>query len=123
MSLNKEVKYSLGTPSLMVGLDKGEKCECKFLSEPKSIDTTEHGKKYDISILLLSHPNPKYSSLDKKGMELTWRTNCHVVRVTVMDDHGKKEMGMWSLKDFQLDWFERTWTIDNKEDGNIWIQS
>ena len=39
-------------------------------SEPKSIDTTEHGKKYDISILLLSHPNPKYSSLDKKEWNL-----------------------------------------------------
>ena len=125
MSLNKDVKYSLGTPSLMVGLDKGEKCEAKFLSEPKSIDTTEHGKKYDISILLLSHPNPKYSSLDKKGMELTWRTNCHVVRVTVMDNHGKEgyKMGCWSDKDFRDDWFDRIWTIDNKEDGNIWIQS
>jgi len=123
MSLNKDVKYSLGTPSLMVGLDKGEKCECKFLSEPKSIDTAEHGKKYDISILLLSHPNPKYSSLDKKGMELTWRTNCHVVRVTVMDDHGKGVNGLWQSKDFRNDWFDRIWTISCKEDGNIWIQS
>ena len=123
MSLPKENKYSLGTPSLMVGLDKGEKCECQFLSEPKSIDTTEHGKKYDISILLLSHPNPKYSSLDKKGMKLTWRTNCHVVRVTVMDDHGKGVNGLWQSKEFRDDWFDRTWTIDNKEDGNIWIQS
>jgi len=116
-------KHNLGTPSLMRGLEKGEECEVKFLTEPQSIDTTEHGKKYDISVQLLSHPNPKYSSLDKKGITLTWRTNCHVVRVTVMDDHGKGVNGLWESKDFRNDWFENTWTISCKEDGNIWIQS
>ena len=119
---SKDLKYSLGTPSLMVGLEKGEKAEAEFLTEPKHVET-EHGPKYDIQVLLLSHPNPKYSSLDKKGMQLTWRTNCHVVRVTIMDDHGKQELGMWDSPEFQKDWFDRIWTIDNKEDGNIWIQS
>ena len=64
--------------------------------------------------------SPKYSSLDKKGMELTWRTNCHVVRVTVMDDHGKGVIGLWQSKEFRNDWFDRIWTIDSREDGNIW---
>ena len=118
-------KHRLGTPSLMRGLEKGEECEVKFLTEPKSIDTPDHGKKYDISVQLLSHPNPKYSSLDKKGMELTWRTNCHVVKITVMDNHGEEgyKMGCWSDKEFRNDWFANTWTISCKEDGNIWIES
>ena len=58
-----DLKYSLGTPSLMRGLEKGQECEVKFLTDPKPVET-EHGSKFDIQVLLLSHPHPDYSSLD-----------------------------------------------------------
>ena len=60
MSLQKKKKYSLGTPSLMRGLEKGQECEVKFLTDPKPVET-EHGSKYDIQVLLLSHPHESYS--------------------------------------------------------------
>ena len=116
MSLAKENKYSLGTPSLMRGLDKGQECEVKFLTDPKPVET-EHGSKFDIQVQLLSHPHESYTSLPKEGKRLTWRTNCHVVRVTIMD------LFMNEVEDFQKDWYERIWTISCKEDGNIWIDS
>ena len=52
MSLAKKNKYSLGTPSLMRGLEKGQKCEVQFLTDPKPVET-EHGSKFDIQVLLL----------------------------------------------------------------------
>jgi hypothetical protein len=116
MSDNSERKYSLGTPSLMRGLEKGQECEVKFLTDPKPVET-EHGSKFDIQVLLLSHPHPDYSSLDKKGKRLTWRTNCHVVRVTVVD------LFVNNAENFVEDWYENTWTISCKEDGNIWIDA
>ena len=116
MSLNKDKKYSLGTPSLMRGLDKGQECEVKFLTDPKPVET-EHGSKFDIQVQLLSHPHESYSSLPKEGRRLTWRTNCHVVRVTVMDLFNN------NTEDFQKDWYDCTWTISCKEDGNIWIDA
>ena len=116
MSLAKKNKYSLGTPSLMRGLDKGQECEVKFLTDPKPVET-EHGSKFDIQVQLLSHPHESYSSLPKEGRRLTWRTNCHVVRVTVMDLFNN------NTEDFQKDWYDCTWTISCKEDGNIWIEA
>jgi hypothetical protein len=109
-------KYSLGTPSLMRGLDKGQECEVKFLTDPKPVET-EHGSKFDIQVQLLSHPHESYSSLPKEGRRLTWRTNCHVVRVTIMDLFNN------NTEDFQKDWYDCTWTISCKEDGNIWIDA
>jgi len=111
-------KYSLGTPSLMRGLEKGQECEVKFLTDPKPVET-EHGPKFDIQVLLLSHPHPDYSSLDKKGKRLTWRTNCHVVRVTIMDLFSKADD---TTAEFVSDWYEHTWTIECREDGNIWVE-
>ena len=67
-------KYSLGTPSLMRGLEKGQECEVKFLTHPKPVET-EHGSKFDIQVQLLSHPHESYSSLPKEGSTLTWRTS------------------------------------------------
>ena len=118
MSLAKENKYSLGTPSLMRGLEKGQEAEVKFLTDPKPVET-EHGSKFDIQVMLLSHPHIQYASppLPKDGLRLTWRTNCHVVRVTIMD------LFMNEAENFQKDWYERTWTISCREDGNIWIES
>ena len=116
MSLDKDKKYSLGTPSLMRGLDKGQECEVKFLTDPKPVET-EHGSKFDIQVQLLSHPHESYSSLPKEGRRLTWRTNCHVVRVTIMDLFNN------NTEDFQKDWYDYTWTISCKEDGNIWIDA
>ena len=116
MSLAKDKTYSLGTPSLMRGLEKGQEAEVKFLTDPKPVET-EHGSKFDIQVLLLSHPPPDYSSLEKKGKRLTWRTNCHVVRVTIMD------LFMNEVVDFQKDWYELTWTISCREDGNIWVEA
>ena len=116
MSLKNTKKYSLGTPSLMRGLDKGQECEVKFLTDPKPVET-EHGSKFDIQVQLLSHPHESYSSLPKEGRRLTWRTNCHVVRVTVMDHFNN------NTEDFQKDWYDCTWTISSKEDGNIWIDA
>ena len=77
MSLDKDKKYSLGTPSLMRGLEKGQECEVKFLTDPKPVET-EHGSKFDIQVLLLSHPHPDHSSLDKKGeqMVLAYKLPC-----------------------------------------------
>ena len=115
MSDNSERKYSLGTPSLMRGLEKGQSCEVKFLTDPKPVET-EHGSKFDIQVLLLSHPNESYSSLKKEGLKLVWRTNCHVVRVTIMD------LFQNDVEDFQKDWYEHTWTISCREDGNIWVE-
>ena len=115
MSDNSERKYSLGTPSLMRGLEKGQSCEVKFLTDPKPVET-EHGSKFDIQVLLLSHPHESYSSLKKEGKKLTWRTNCHVVRVTIMD------LFLNDVEDFQKDWYEHTWTISCREDGNIWVE-
>ena len=109
MSLKQDKKYSLGTPSLMRGLDKGQECEVKFLTDPKPVET-EHGSKFDIQVQLLSHPHESYSSLPKEGRRLTWRTNCHVVRVTVMDLFNN------NTEDFQMDWYELTWTISCRED-------
>jgi len=116
MSLKQDKKYSLGTPSLMRGLDKGQECEVKFLTDPKPVET-EHGSKFDIQVQLLSHPHESYSSLPKEGRRLTWRTNCHVVRVTVMDLFNN------NTEDFQKDWYDCIWTISCKEDGNIWIDA
>ena len=31
-------KYSLGTPSLMRGLEKGQECTVKFLTDPKPVE-------------------------------------------------------------------------------------
>jgi len=115
---SRDLKYSLGTPSLMRGLEKGQECEVKFLTDPKPVET-EHGSKFDIQVQLLSHPHESYSSLKKEGLKLVWRTNCHVIRVTVMD--------LFNITDkttvFTQDWYENTWTISCKEDGNIWIES
>ena len=117
MSLPKENKYSLGTPSLMRGLEKGQEAEVKFLTDPKPVET-EHGSKYDIQVQLLSHPHPFYDNLLKKeGMKLTWRTNCHVVRVTI------QELFENEVEDFMKDWYELTWTISCREDGNIWVEA
>ena len=116
MSLAKDKTYSLGTPSLMRGLEKGQEAEVKFLTDPKPVET-EHGSKFDIQVLLLSHPHPDYSSLKKDGKRLTWRTNYHVVRVTIMD------LFMNEVEDFQKDWYELTWTISCREDGNIWVEA
>ena len=116
MSLAKDKKYSLGTPSLMRGLEKGQEAIVKFLTDPKPVET-EHGSKFDIQVLLLSHPHSDYSSLEKKGKRLTWRTNCHVVRVTIADLFANEVM------DFQKDWYELTWTISCREDGNIWVEA
>ena len=118
MSLAKDKTYSLGTPSLMRGLEKGQEAEVKFLTDPKPVET-EHGSKYDIQVMLLSHPHIQYASppLPKDGLRLTWRTNCHVVRVTIMD------LFQNEVEDFQKDWYDCTWTISCKEDGNIWIES
>jgi len=113
---SEDLKYSLGTPSLMRGLEKGQECEVKFLTDPKPVET-EHGSKFDIQVLLLSHPHPDYSSLEKKGKRLTWRTNCHVVRVTIMDLFANE------VEDFQKDWYQLTWTISCREDGNIWVEA
>jgi len=115
MSDKQSHKYSLGTPSLMRGLEKGQECTVKFLTDPKPVET-EHGSKFDIQVLLLSHPHESYSSLKKEGKRLTWRTNCHVVRVTIMD------LFLNDVKDFQKDWYEHTWTISCREDGNIWVE-
>jgi hypothetical protein len=116
MSLAKDKKYSLGTPSLMRGLEKGQEAIVKFLTDPKPVET-EHGSKFDIQVQLLSHPNESYSSLPKEGKRLTWRTNCHVVRVTIMD------LFQNEVEDFQKDWYECTWTISCREDGNIWVEA
>ena len=115
MSLQKKKKYSLGTPSLMRGLEKGQECKVKFLTDPKPVET-EHGSKYDIQVLLLSHPHESYSSLPKEG-KVTWRTNCHVVRVTIID------LFTNNAEDFVKDWYEATWTISCREDGNIWVEA
>jgi len=120
MSDNSERKYSLGTPSLMRGLEKGQECEVKFLTDPKPVET-EHGSKFDIQVQLLSHPHDSYSSLKKEGLKLVWRTNCHVIRVTVMDLFGTD--GHPAPEEFLKDWYANTWTISCKEDGNIWIES
>ena len=45
MNEAKKNKYSLGTPSLMRGLEKGQECEVKFLTDPKPVET-EHGSKF-----------------------------------------------------------------------------
>ena len=121
MSLPTEPKYSLGTPSLMRGLEKGQEAEVKFLTDPKPVET-EHGPKFDIRVILLSHPHESYSSLKKEGLKLTWRTNCHVVRKTIVDlfEH---EAAFPGANEFAVDWYERTWTISCKEDGNIWIDA
>ena len=116
MSDKEERKYSLGTPSLMRGLEKGQECEVKFFTDPKPVET-EHGSKFDIQVLLLSHPHPDYSSLDKKGKRLTWRTNCHVVRKTITD------LFVDNDEEFIKDWYEATWTISCREDGNIWVEA
>ena len=116
MSLPTEPKYSLGTPSLMRGLEKGQEAEVKFLTDPKPVET-EHGPKFDIRVILLSHPHESYSSLKKEGMELVWRTNCHVVRVTIVNLFVENE------KEFIDDWYKRTWTISCREDGNIWVEA
>ena len=116
MSLDKDKKYSLGTPSLMRGLEKGQECEVKFLTDPKPVET-EHGSKFDIQILLLSHPHPNYSSLDKKGEQMVWRTNCHVVRKTIID------LFKDNAEEFIEDWYKLTWTISYREDGNIWVEA
>ena len=120
MSDNSERKYSLGTPSLMRGLEKGQSCEVKFITDPKPVET-EHGSKFDIQILLLSHPHESYSSLKKEGLKLIWRTNCHVIRATVMDLFHTAEVK--TTAEFVKDWYDNTWTISCKEDGNIWIES
>ena len=120
MSDNSERKYSLGTPSLMRGLEKGQSCEVKFLTDPKPVET-EHGSKFDIQVLLLSHPNESYSSLKKEGLKLVWRTNCHVVRVTIMDLFAVEKVDGVQT-DFEKDWYEHTWTISCREDGNIWVE-
>ena len=116
MSLAKAKTYSLGTPYLMRGLEKGQEAEVKFLTDPKPVDT-EHGSKFDIQVQLLSHPHESYSSLPKEGKSLTWRTNCHVVRVTIADLIANE------VEDFQKDWYELTWTISCREDGNIWVEA
>jgi len=116
MSLDKDKKYSLGTPSLMRGLDKGQEAEVKFLTDPKPVET-EHGSKFDIQVILLSHPHESYSSLKKEGKRLVWRTNCHVVRVTIVDLFVNND------EEFVKDWYANTWTISCKEDGNIWVES
>jgi len=117
MSLAKDKTYSLGTPSLMRGLEKGQECEVKFLTDPKPVET-EHGSKFDIQVQLLSHPHPDYLNLlRKEGKRLTWRTNCHVVRVTIVDLFANE------VEDFQKDWYELTWTISCREDGNIWVEA
>ena len=66
MSLKQDKKYSLGTPSLMRGLDKGQECEVKFLTDPKPVET-EHGSKFDIQVMLLSHPHLQYARDDQPG--------------------------------------------------------
>lgn len=116
MSLQKKKKYSLGTPSLMRGLEKGQECEVKFLTDPKPVET-EHGSKFDIEVILLSHPHESYSSLSKEGLRLTWRTNCTVVRVTIVDLFKDDD------KEFIKDWYDSTWTISCREDGNIWVEA
>jgi len=116
MSLDKDKKYSLGTPSLMRGLEKGQEAEVKFLTDPKPVET-EHGSKFDIQVILLSHPHESYSSLKKEGKRLVWRTNCHVVRVTITD------LFVDNDEQFVKDWYANTWTISCKEDGNIWVES
>ena len=120
MSLPKEPKYSLGTPSLMRGLEKGQEAEVKFLTDPKPVET-EHGSKFDIQVQLLSHPHESYSSLKKEGLKLVWRTNCHVVRVTIWDLFNKDPDS--SSAEFFDDWYKRTWTISCREDGNIWVEA
>ena len=123
MSLKNTKKYSLGTPSLMRGLDKGQECEVKFLTDPKPVET-EHGSKFDIQVQLLSHPHESYSSLPKEGRRLTWRTNCHVIRVTVMDLFNTTDKTIPpTAAEFVKDWYDNTWTISCKEDGNIWIDA
>ena len=116
MSAPAERKYSLGTPSLMRGLEKGQSCEVKFITDPKPVET-EHGSKFDIQILLLSHPHESYSSLKKEGQRLVWRTNCHVVRVTILELFAEDD------QEFITDWYGSTWTISCKEDGNIWVEA
>jgi len=116
MSLPTEPKYSLGTPSLMRGLEKGQEAEVKFLTDPKPVET-EHGPKFDIRVILLSHPHEFYSSLKKEGLELVWRTNCHVVRVTIVN------LFVDNSEEFIDDWYKRTWTISCREDGNIWVEA
>ena len=78
---------------------------------------TEHGSKFDIQVLLLSHPHSDYLLLRRKERDLPGELTVTFVRVTIMDLFANE------VEDFQKDWYQLTWTISCREDGNIWVEA
>ena len=100
----------------MRGLEKGQEVRVKITSlilslwkQSTEVSLTFRYSYFPILILIIL--------LLRRRKRLTWRTNCHVVRVTIMDLFANE------VEDFQKDWYALTWTISCREDGNIWVEA
>ena len=114
-----DTKYSFGQPSLMKAIEPGQKAEIKFLDVPKTVDT-EWGQKYYVDILLLSHP--LYSITSSKGIKMGWQSSAKVLKDVVVLLEATKTGGNKD-KEFQKDYYERTWELSVAEDGSYWLNS
>lgn len=107
-------KYSFGQPSLMKGIEPGQKATLKFLDTPKVVDT-EWGKKTIVTIRLLSHP--LYSIPSSKGIKMDWQTTakCLEKDIVALLEEGNEE--------FLKDYYDLTWELSVVEDGSMWLNA
>jgi hypothetical protein len=107
-----ENKYSFGQQSLMKALEPGQKATFTFVNKPKVVET-EWGEKYQVPILLLTHPH--YSNLSSKGTKMTWQSNAKVMKdiVDLMKESAE----------FMKDYYDFSWELSVAEDGSYWLNS